>query len=65
MARKNQNASAVSRTMAMKLAQLATTCDSLEAYGRELRKLERRLQRRGFPAGKGTWRYYLKRQAAL
>ena len=65
MSKKNQNETAVSRTMAMRLARLATTCDSLEAYGRELRKLERSLQRRGFPAGNGTWRYYLRRQAAL
>lgn len=62
---KTDNASAVSRSVAMRLARLATTCESLEAYGRELRKLERSLQLRGFPAGKGTWRFYLRRQAAL
>jgi len=60
-----QNAAAVNREQAMSLAQFAVICESLEAFGCRLQAEADRLKREGRPGGKGTWRYYLERQARI
>lgn len=60
----SQNTSAVSRSQAMSIARFAVDCESLEAFGNRLLAESARLKAAGFPAGRGTWRYYLERQAA-
>ena len=59
----SKNATAVSRSQAMAIAQFATQCESLEAFGNRLLAESARLKAAGFPAHRGSWRYYLERQA--
>ena len=60
-----QNEAAVSRAQAMALARFAVECESLEAFGHRLLAESARLKAAGFPAKRGSWRYYLERQAAV
>ena len=61
----SQNEAAVSRLQAMAIAQFATQCESLEAFSHRLLAESARLRAAGFPAHRGSWRYYLERQAAV